>query len=761
MLANVFSFYLYKGLIKVITMRKVTWFFGMFVVLQLQAQQPKRLIDLVDPFIGTGGHGHTYPGATVPFGMVQLSPDNGTQGWDWSSGYHYGDSLLAGFSHTHLSGTGVGDLCDISIMPSTLLMNDTAAYRTAFSHSKEVAQPGYYGVYLSKEMVWAELTTTPHCGMHKYTFPKTNNAKIKLDLGFAINMDKPAQCHLKKINDSLFVGYRMSTGWAKNQYVAFAIQLSKKPKKKFVYENKNLYDADDVTAQKVDAVWQFDTKEGEQILVKVGLSYKDTDGALASLQEIPVWNFDLVKKAAQNYWEKELRAILVKSADLNFLKTFYTALYHTYLAPVTFTDVNYDYTINGKLLANSKGATRYTIHSLWDTFRAANPLLTITQPGRVPDIINSYLNFYEVEGLLPVWDLHYNETNCMTGYHAIPVIADAILKNMPNIDYYKAYDAMVVTSIQKQRGTPDYIKYGYLPQDKHSTSATITLEYAYDDWCIAQVAKRLGKQADYETYMKRAQFYKNIFDKQTGFFRAKNSNGKFAEPFDPMRSETDSTAHYTEGTAWQHSFFVLHDVEGFANLHGGRGKLTQKLDSLFTVSSNITGNHVPPDVSGLIGQYAHGNEPSHHIAYMYSCLGEPWKAAEKVREICSTMYNTTPEGLVGNEDCGQMSAWYIFTALGFYPYNPATGDYVFGSPLINGAQITLPNGKVFAIDVMNNSNVNKYIDKVILNGEEYPYTYLKHADIMHGGNLKIIMSNKPNKKWGVHPKAAIPSMEIK
>ncbi len=727
--------------------------------ISIHAQQPKRLIDLVDPFIGTAAHGHTYPGATVPFGMVQLSPDNGTQGWDWSSGYHYSDSVIAGFSHTHLSGTGIGDLCDVSIMPSTQLTHDTATYATPFSHMKEVAQPGYYGVFLPKENIWTELTTTLHCGFHKYTFPKSSTAKIRLDLGFAINWDKPTSCHLKKINDSLFVGYRASTGWAKNQYIAFAIQLSRKPKKTVLYENNTLYDADDIIANNVKAVLQFDTKEGEQIYVKVGISYKDTDGALASLQEIPVWNFDLVKKAAQNYWEKELSAILVKSPNLTFLKTFYTALYHTYLAPVTFTDVNFDYTINGKILANAKGATRYTVHSLWDSFRAANPLLTLTQPSRVSDIINSYLNFYEATGLLPVWDLHFNETNTMTGYHAIPIITDAILKGVPNIDYYKAYDAMKTSALQKQRGTPDYMKYGYLPQDKHGWSVTITLEYAYDDWCIAQAAKRLNKLDDYEIFIKRAQYYKALFNKQTGFFSAKNSNGSFVQPFDAFKSEHGFEGQYVEGTAWQHSFFVPHDVEGLASLHGGRNKLITKLDSLFTVSSVMTGDNVSADISGLIGQYAHGNEPSHHIAYMYSCLGMPWKTAEKVRDIANTMYNSSPAGLSGNEDCGQMSAWYIFTALGFYPVNPATGDYVLGSPLVHGAQLALPNGNAFTMDVINNSESNIYIDKILLNNEAYPYTYIKHADIMKGGTLKIIMSNKPNKKWGIHPKAAIASME--
>jgi predicted alpha-1,2-mannosidase len=720
--------------------------------------QPKRLIDFVNPFIGTGGHGHTYPGATLPFSMVQISPDNGTEGWDWCSGYNYSDSVIAGFSHTHLNGTGIGDLCDISLLPYTTNWKDTAKIYTPFSHSKEIAEPGYYGVHLTKENIWAEFTTTPHCAIHKYTFPKSSNSTIRLDLGFAINWDKPTQTYFKKINDTLYVGYRESTGWSKKQFVAFAIALNKKPNGLKVYENKTAYDADELTATDIKALLKFNTIDGEQILAKVGISFANIEGAIEALKEIPVWDFNLVKKAAQNYWENELKNVLIKSKDINFLKTFYTALYHTYLSPNLFTDVNYNYLIKGTQLNNSNQKARYSVHSLWDTFRAANPWFTITQTERIPDIINSYLNFYQAHGLLPVWDLYYNETNTMTGYHAIPVITDAILKGITEFDVELAYQAMKTSSMQKQRGTPEYLQYGYLPQDKHGWSATITLEYAFDDWCIAQVAKYLNKQDDYNAYIKRAGFYKNIFDKQTGFFRAKNSDGKFAMPFDPYHSEHGFDGYYIEGTAWQHSFFVPHDVEGMANLHGGRDSIIKKLDSLFTTSSVMKGDNISVDVTGLIGQYAHGNEPSHHVAYLYSSLGQPWKTADRVRQITSTLYNATTEGLCGNDDCGQMSAWYLFSALGFYPLNPASGEYVLGSPLVDGAIISLPKGKKFVLQVKNNKPTNKYIQAVTINGVDYPFSYLTHKHIMSGAQVIITMGSKPNKKWGTHKKAAIASM---
>ncbi len=712
------------------------------------AQQ--KLINYVNPFVGTGGHGHTYPGATLPFGMVQLSPDNGRSGWDWCSGYHYSDSVIRGFSHTHLSGTGIGDLCDISVTPAINQAADTLPIVYHFSHQKETATPGFYAVNLKEPDIWAELTTTARCGLHRYTFPASPNAMLRFDLGFAINWDRPTDCSFTKINDSTFIGYRKSTGWAKEQWVYFAVQLSRPVKGvTFFADNKKSLNATNVKGKTVIACLQFDTKANERILMKVGLSFASAEGARQSLQEIPGWNFDAVKKAAEDVWERELSKIRIRSRNKQFLQTFYTALYHTYLAPVIFSDDRGEYKTTGGKLAVSATGLLFSTHSLWDTFRGENPLLTITQTELVPAIINSYLQFYKENGLLPVWDLAFNETNTMSGYHAIPVIADAILKNIPGFDYEMAYVAMRASAMQNIRGTAAYRQYGYVPQDTLEGSVTVTQEYAYDDWCIAQVARKLKQYDDYELFTKRAGNYQFLFDRKTGFFRGRNSNGQWVEPFDPYHSSVGREAMFVEGTAWQHDFFVPHDVRGFSKLMGGNDKVLRKLDSLFTVSSAINGKEVTPDISGLIGQYAHGNEPSHHIAYMYAALGQPWKAADRVREIMTTLYSATPDGLSGNEDCGQMSAWYVWSALGMYPMNPSGGEYVFGSPMMDEAAIYLPNNKVFRIVVINNSGKNKYIQKIKFNNQPYDYTFLRHTDLMRGGLLEIEMGPKPSATYGV------------
>jgi predicted alpha-1,2-mannosidase len=718
-----------------------------------------RLVNYVNPFIGTGGHGHTYPGATLPFGAVQLSPDNGTQGWDWCSGYNYIDSVIAGFSHTHLSGTGIGDLCDISLMPAIRPKADTVSYASRFSHRNEMAKPGYYAVQLKTYDVWAELTTTKHCGLHQYTFPKTNDAQIRLDLGFAINWDKPTECFVQKVNDTLYTGYRKSTGWAKNQFVAFAIALSKKPTNTQLFLEKLKTSLTQAKGKDVKACFMFTTQATEKILVKCGISYSDVDGAVAALKEIPHWNFEKVKQAAEDEWEKELRKMQVKNNSMAFLQTFYTAVYHSYLAPNVFTDANFNYSIKGDFLKNSGKAERYSVHSLWDTFRGQNPLLTLTQKERVVDIINSYLDFYDANKLLPVWDLHYNETNTMTGYHAVPVIADAMLKGLAGFNYAKAYQAMKASSMQNIRGSDAYRQFGYLPQDKHGWSATITLEYAYDDWCIAQAAKIMNETRDYDYYMQRAAYFKNIYDSQTGFFRAKDSKGKFLPNFDAYYSEHGFDGQYIEGTAWQHTFFVPHAPLAMMELMGGREKFIAKLDTLFSTISKMNGENVSSDISGMIGQYAHGNEPSHHIAYLYNYAGQPWKTAEKVRKICNTMYSNQPQGLCGNEDCGQLSAWYVWSALGFYPMNPASGQYVIGSPLVNEAIITMDNGILLRLVVKNNSEKNIYIQKITYNNQPYNLNYFRHSDFVRGGYIEITMGNKPNKLWASNKAATGYSME--
>ena len=725
---------------------RLVFVFG-FICLSYLSIAQQRLVQWVNPFIGTGGHGHTYPGATMPFGMVQLSPDNGTQGWDWCSGYNYVDTLIQGFSHTHLSGTGIGDLCDISVLPMVDKVATPERIRSRFSHKQETATPGYYAVQLKDFDVWAELTTTIRCGMHRYTFPESKNAIIQFDLGFAINWDAATQCNFKKINDTTFVGYRFSTGWAKNQKVFFAVQVNKPVKNLILFSNKNKVDSTTATAKNVKACLQFETKKGEKILMKVGLSSADEEGALASLTEIDNWDFDKVKQDAENIWERELRKLQVRTEDLALKQTFYTALYHTYLAPNRFSDRYGNYkNIKGTV---SNGKAIYTVQSLWDTFRAANPLLTLTQTELVPSIINSYLTFYEQNGLLPVWDLQFNETNCMTGYHAIPIISDAILKGITGFDYNKAYEAMKASANQNIRATDLYRKYGFVPQDKAGSSVTITLEYAYDDWCIAQVAKRLGRTSEYREFAKRGLNWRNLFDKKTGFARAKNSDGKWVVPFDPYYSEHDADkATYTEGNAWQHSWFVPQDVYGLINYHGGSKKFTNKLDSLFTADSVMTGKNTSPDVSGMIGQYAHGNEPSHHIAYLYNYVGLPEKTADKVKEICTTQYSNKPDGLCGNEDCGQMSAWYVFSVIGFYPVNPVSGEYVLSIPLVTESALQLPGGNLFRVIVKERSEKNKYIKEVKWNDEVYTKSFIRHFDIMKGGILEITLAAEPSKIFG-------------
>ena len=701
-------------------------------------QNEVRLVDSVDPFIGTGGHGHNYPGAVLPFGMIQLSPDNGTQGWDWCSGYHYSDSVIVGFSHTHLSGTGIGDLCDISMMPSVGKTLDSVMTPSGFSHNEENATPGYYSVLLKEFGIQSELTVSKHVGWQRHTFPEAKQAMIRIDLGWAINWDKATQTHLQKINDSTLTGYRYSTGWAKDQRVYFAVRSPKiKDAVWKLMADKTKVDGDSATATGVVGALQFSTTANEAVILKTGISFGSIEGALAALEEDQGYDFDATKKAASDQWETELSKVEIEAAD-SVKTVFYTALYHSYLAPSLFWDAQGAYKgADGKLTKATSPV--YSIQSLWDTFRAANPLFTLLQPARVSDIIQSFLHFYDQHGLLPVWDLQFNETNTMTGYHSVPVIADAILKDLGGFDYEKAYEAMKTSAMQNIRGTDAYRQYGYVPQDKHGWSVTITLEYAFDDWCIAQVAKKLGKTADYELFAKRAENYRNLYDPATRFFRAKNSNGAWVEPFDPMQSEHGFEGKYIEGTAWQHTFFTPHAVNGFAELMGGKDQLIAKLDSLFTNNQPMTGEDISPDISGFIGQYAHGNEPSHHIAYMYAALGEPDKGARRIHKILTTMYNTTPAGLSGNEDCGQMSAWYVWSALGMYPMNPASGKYYLGSPLISKATISLENGKTISIIVNNVSGENILIENANWNGKTLTEGYVNHADLVKGGTLEINM----------------------
>ncbi|QBR12140.1 GH92 family glycosyl hydrolase [Sphingobacterium sp. CZ-2] len=720
----------------------------------------------VDPFIGTGGHGHTYPGATVPFSLVQLSPDNGKSGWDWVSGYHISADSIAGFSHMHLSGTGIGDWLDIAIMPLTNPVEQNRLdTRVRFSHQDEMASPGFYQVKLENGIL-AQLTASERVGFHQYQFPAGSRPTIRLDLAHAFNWDRPMDTEIKIIDKHTIIGKRYSYGWANKQHIYFAIRFEK-PFSTYLLNGEktsssSVSQTNTSTSGPVKAVnAQFTFPNQNQVALKVALSTSNEEKALAALNEIPDWDFIAAKTSAQNKWEKELSKIQVESADEKLKTIFYTALYHTALSPTLYSDADGAYkNYKGESHKMPNAGQRYTLFSLWDTFRALKPLFTITQAERYTDILQSMMAFYEENGLLPVWDLSTFETNTMTGYHAIPVIADAILKDWPGLDQEKAYQAMLASAYQKIREVPAYIEYGYVPQDVNGGSVTKTLEYAFDDYCISLVAKKLGKQEDFKTFSKRAKNYINHFDPQTGFMRSKLKNGQFFEPFDPFYSEHDfDKSQYIEGNAWQHSFFVPHDVRGLAKLFPKKNGLELMLDTLFKAPSIMTGENQSPDASGFIGQYAHGNEPSHHIAYMYSYIGKPWKTQEKVRTILDSMYHDRPDGYAGNEDAGQMSAWAVWSMMGLYPASPVNGEYVFGSPVLDKASIQMPNGKTFHIIAKDNSSRNRYIHSIRLNGKKYDKLFITHSEILKGGTLEFQMSEKPNFKFGTKRKSWPTSME--
>jgi predicted alpha-1,2-mannosidase len=560
-------------------------------------------------------------------------------------------------------------------------------------------------------------------------------------MGFQINWDKTTSGSLKILNDSTIIGYRYSTGWAKGQKVYFAARFNHSFQS-VTFVNDSVRNGNTAIGNKLKAAVKFTT--ASPLEVRVSISSVSEENALLELNVSNTASFDATAKSAESLWEKELQKIKINTNDKALATKFYTSLYRTCLAPVVHSDASGAYQTHDNLQKKFiKGKEKYTVFSQWDVFRALNPLFTITQTDRLPDMINSMLQLYEDNGLLPVWDLSTWEANTMTGYHSIPIIADAILKDIKGFDYNLAYEAMKKSAYQKIRGTPAYIQYGYVPQDKHGWSVTMTLEYAFDDWCIAQVAKKLNQISDYNLFMQRAQSYKVLFDSSTGFMRAKDSNGKFIEPFDPLLSEHGFDGQYIEGTAWQHSFFVPHDVEGLAKLYGGKENLVKKLDDLFMAPSELHGENTSADVSGLIGQYAHGNEPSHHIIYMYTALGHPQKTAKWVKVVTDSMYKTGPDGLTGNDDCGQMSAWYIWSALGMYPMNPSAGQYVFGLPLIKNASITLPNKKILTIQTIENKSTKlseKYVSSVYLNNRKLTNGFITHQEILEGGILKFILN---------------------
>ncbi len=697
------------------------------LILPLPVSAQRDLTRYVNPFIGTAGHGHTFPGAIVPFGMVQLSPDTRLTGWDGCSGYHYSDSIIYGFSHTHLSGTGISDYGDILLLPT--LKNPRSV---SFQHRNETAAPGYYSVKLDDDDIFVELTATARVGLHRYTFPRTENAKVIIDLA---HRDKVIDSDLRVTSPTTIVGWRRSQAWAKDQIVYFAAEFSQP------FTNHG------TTGRDLQTAFRFDTRSGAPLLVKVGISAVDVDGALRNLHaELNHWNFDKVRADAAAAWNAELNKIQIAGGTDAQLTNFYTAIYHAMTAPNLFMDVDGRYRGRDFKIHKADGFSNYTVFSLWDTFRAAHPLYNIIDQKHTRDFIRTFLVQYEQGGRLPVWELAANETDTMIGYHAVSVIADAAAKGIGGFDLNKAFEAMKHSAeFRKHGGLGAYIDHGFISMEDERESVSKVLEYAYDDWCIAEVARMLGKTADYERYNARAQSYKNLFDSASGFMRPR-SNGNWIEPFDPR----EVTFGFTEANSWQYSFFAPHDVSGLIELMGGRRRFAEKLDQLFAAESRTTGRD-QVDITGLIGQYAHGNEPSHHMAYLYNYVGQPWKTQARVRQIMDQFYKPDPDGLIGNEDCGQMSAWYVLSAAGFYPVTPGSTVYAIGSPLFPEVRFNLENGKSFVVRGVGVSERNVYIQSATLNGKPYTKSFMQHRDLMAGGQLVFQMGPRPSLKWGTGP----------
>jgi len=683
----------------------------------------------------------------MPFGMVQLSPDTRLTGWDGCSGYHFSDNVIYGFSHTHLSGTGISDYGDILLMPTVgdvsldaLVDGKTEkGYASPFSHQNEKAVPGYYRVLLDDGGITAELTTTSRVGFHRYTYPANSRANIILDL---VHRDRVVDSYLHIVDATHIEGYRRSTGWAKDQIVYFVAEFSQPVIPTIAVDEKPDPQLKEAHGKNIKASFSFHVPTSRECLVKVALSAVSIAGAHLNLAaELPDWNFDRVVKEAESAWTRELNKINASGGTREQLTNFYTALYHAMLTPNTFMDVDGQFRGRDGKNHTAKDFTNYSVFSLWDTFRAAHPLYTIIDQKRTVDFINTFLTQYEQGGRLPVWELAGNETDTMIGYHSVPVIADAALKGIRGFDYEKAFAAMKHSAELKRAGLDAYQSRGYISLEDDRESVSKTLEYAYDDWCIAQMARLLGRDQDYQQFNKRAQFYRHVIDPDTGFARPRR-NGGWLSPFDPRQVDFN----FTEANSWQYSFFVPQDISGLIELMGGREKFARKLDELFAGDSKTTGR-VQADITGLIGQYAHGNEPSHHMAYLYDYAGEPWQTQARVRQIMDSFYKPVPDGLIGNEDCGQMSAWYVLSAAGFYPVTPGQPSYAIGTPLFPEMRFNLENGKSFVIKARNVSQQNFYIQSATLNGQPYNRSYLLHKDLMSGGELIFQMGPQPNRSW--------------
>lgn len=725
----------------------------------------------VNPFVGTGDHGHTFPGAIVPHGMIQPSPDTRIYQWDACSGYHHSDSTINGFSHTHLSGTGCGDYGDVLLMPTVGIVqydqepleSQRKAYASGFSHDNEVAVPGYYSVFLDRYGVKAELTATKRAAIHRYTFPESENSGFILDFDYSLQRQKNEEMQIEVVSDTEIRGRKKTVYWAFDQYINFYAEFSKP----FTYEivtDSVLIPGTDNKIPQAKVLLHFATSKDEEVLVKVGVSGVDMTGAKRNVEvELPDWDFDLVKKEASLEWQKYLSKIDISTKDEDQKKIFYTALYHTAVAPNLFTDVDGRY-LGMDLRIHQTSADRpvYTVFSLWDTFRALHPLMTIIDPGLNSQFINSLIRKHKEGGIFPMWDLASNYTGTMIGYHAVPVIVDAYMKGQRDFDVKTAYQACLRAAEYDTSGIhcpalvlPHLVpkaKYykntlGYVPCDLENESVAKALEYAYNDWCISQFAEEMKDTLNHIRYGLFAKAYEKYFDKDSRFMRGVDSKGKWRTPFNP-RSSTHRSDDYCEGTAWQWTWFVPHDIEGLVTLMGGEGAFSEKLDSLFVVSSKLEGELVSSDISGLIGQYAHGNEPSHHILHMYNYVNQPWKTQALVDSVLYSQYFNAPAGISGNEDCGQMSAWYVLNSMGFYQVCPGKPVYSIGRPLFDKVTINLSDGKVFTILTNNNSAKNKYIQVATLNGEPLTEPFFTHEDIVAGGTLEFDMGDAPS-KWGI------------
>lgn len=748
------------------------------ITVSAQVVKNEKLIQYVKPIIGTQRMGHTYPGATVPFGMVQLSPETDTVSYvlndkynpdvyKYCAGYQYDDKTIVGFSHTHFSGTGHSDLGDILIMPTTgkLQLNPGTAdkplsgYRSAFSHQNEVSEPNYYKVKLDDHNITAELTTTTRIGVHQYTFPKADDAHIIVDMTANLYNypGKNVWTYLRVVNDSTVVGFRETSGWARTRTLYFAMSFSKS----FIshgfksYDSKSVYrgfwgkfnankNFPEIAGREIKTWFDFKTEAGEQIKIKVALSPVSMDGALANMKaEAPGWDFNQIIEAGQQQWETELHKIVIQSPSMAEKQNFYTAMYHAMINPTIYMDVDGNYKGLDQNVHNAKGFTNYTTFSLWDTYRALHPLFNIIEPKRNTDMINSMLMHYDQspEHMLPVWSNSGNENWCMSGYHSVAVIADAVAKGNVDFDANKALDACVATARHRDyEGIGEYMDKGYIPDERSAVSVSSTLEYAFDDWAIAQLAKKLNRNDIYEEFIKRSQNYKNVYDPKVGFMRPKLADGTFRKNFDAL---TTINQGFIEGNSWNYTLFAPQDPKGLIELMGGNKRVVRYLDSLFTMQLPDKFFAETEDITrdGIIGNYVHGNEPSHHVAYLYNWTDKPWKTQERIRMILKKMYGPAPDGLGGNDDTGQMSAWYIFSTIGFYPVAPGSDEYSIGSPAINNAVIKLDNGKTFTINVENQSDKNVYIQKMTLNGQPLTGLTLKHSDITNGGELVFYMGS--------------------